>query len=100
MSVEVFDKQDDKEFKKWLKDNRNGYYLNKRQKNEMMLHKVGCWHLGDGEGMNSTTNLKVAAKSVNELFSWADRNGRKINSCSVKQCTAVFIKREIEKIAQ
>lgn len=91
--IEIFGKQDDKKFKEWLKNNQSGFYLNKRPKNEVMLHKVGCSHLGDGEGMNSTTNQKVAANNVRELLDWANENGKEIKPCDNKECIDTYIHR-------
>ena len=55
-----------------------------------MLHKKGCWHLGEGDGVITTTNPKITAESVENLFDFARKNGLKIIPCSVNACTDAY----------
>jgi hypothetical protein len=80
---------DDEQFKFWMVKNSNGFYLNegqvgniKRGAGGMILHMVSCHHLGNGEGVISTTYAKVAADSPQELRTWAESHGLTVVSCS------------------
>ncbi len=76
----------DQEFKDWLAQHPHGFYLNERMtgnlmrgQGEMILHKVGCHHLGTGEGVISTTYAKAGSDNREELIEWAKGGGvRKI----------------------
>lgn len=60
------------------------FYLNIRGK-KAMQHKAICWHLGDGEGMNSASNAKVCSSISDELKEWAKDNDLDLETCS--HCT-------------
>ena len=67
----------------------NGFYLNegqvgniRRGQGGMILHKVSCPHLGNGEGVVSTTYAKVAADDRQELTVWAERHNLTVVACS------------------
>ena len=84
-----FSTDDDQAFKSWLARHPNGFYLNegavgniKRGSGGTILHKVGCHHLGDGAGINSTTYAKVADDSLDALHTWARDNGLTVQPCS------------------
>jgi hypothetical protein len=75
-------------FKSWLINNSNGFYLNegsrgniKRGSGKMILHIVGCKHLGMGEGVISTTFAKAASSDIQQLFIWANDKGLEVRSC-------------------
>lgn len=81
--------EDDQAFKDWMKQHQNGFYLNegdmgtiRRGTGKMILHKVGCSHLGDGEGVVSTTYAKVAADDYADLVDWAEEKRLEIVRCS------------------
>ena len=78
----------DQEFKKWMLEHPYGFYLNerttgtiRRSEGEMILHKVGCHHLGDGEGYINTTYAKAAAENYEELVAWAKKKGLGVHHC-------------------
>jgi hypothetical protein len=71
----------DKQFKKWQAENAEAFYLNIRGK-KAMQHKADCWHLGDGEGMNSVSNSKVCSSISDELKEWAEDNKLEFEICS------------------
>lgn len=71
----------DKQFKKWQSENAEAFYLNIRGK-KAMLHKATCWHLGDGEEINSAKNAKVCSSVSEELKEWAKDNNLDFETCS------------------
>jgi hypothetical protein len=80
---------EDQQFKNWLVGHSNGFYLNERDqgnirhgRGEMVLHRVGCHHLGNGEGVCSTTYAKAASDSREDLVAWASNNGLTVAPCS------------------
>ncbi len=72
----------DQEFKDWLAQHPHSFYLNQRGQSEVMLHKVGCFHLGTGEGYNSTANFKAGSDNRAELIEWAKAQDLKVVPCS------------------
>ena len=70
----------DKQFKNWQAENVEAFYLNIRGK-KVMQHKADCWHLGDGEGMNSASNSKVCSNISDELKEWAEENKFEFGIC-------------------
>jgi prevent-host-death family protein len=70
------------DFKGWLRDHRHGFYLNERSRGAMMLHRVGCHHIGSGEGFSTTSNAKAAADSREALLTWAAEKGLPVVDCS------------------
>jgi hypothetical protein len=94
MCKEFSGRDQDEIFRKWLCDKKTGFYLNKRSRNEWMLHKKGCWHLGIGEGVITTTNPKITSESVENLLDWAREKGLKVIPCSVLECTYAFINKK------
>ena len=62
------------DFRRWMVDHPTGYYLNARGRQAPMLHHVGCIHLGDGEGYNTTTSAKLAFHSLADLDAWKRKN--------------------------
>lgn len=70
----------DKQFKKWQSENVEAFYLNVRG-SKAMLHKSDCWHLGDGDGMNSARNPKVCSSISGELKKWAEDNKLEFQTC-------------------
>jgi hypothetical protein len=79
----------DQQFKDWLQRHPHGFYLNEgsvgniqRGAGGMILHRVGCHHLGGGEGVISTTYGKAASDDLEELMSWAERKGLGVVGCS------------------
>jgi hypothetical protein len=83
------DQNQDQQFKDWLARHPDGFYLNERQRGnmisgqgQMMLHKVGCPHVGTGEGFITTTYAKAVSDDVDELIEWAKAKGLSIVNCS------------------
>lgn len=81
MEKEFLTQEQDQEFKDWHSQHPHGFYLNERGKGEVMLHKVGCFHHGSGEGFSSTTKFKVGSDERKELETWAKTNNSKLVSC-------------------
>ncbi len=78
----------DQAFKDWMTQHPHGFYLNegspgtiRRGEGTMILHKVGCFHLGTGEGVISTTYAKAAADDPHELIAWATKSGLTVVAC-------------------
>jgi len=69
-------------FRQWMRDNPSGFYVNERGSKDSMLHRVGCWHLGSGEGLNCTTNIKICSNVIRELTGWAKGKGLRLARCS------------------
>jgi hypothetical protein len=84
MVEEFLTQERDQEFKNWLLQHPHGFYLNKRTNDEVMLHKVGCFHLGFSEGCSSTTKFKVGSDDREELETWAIT--KKFNLVSCRHC--------------
>lgn len=79
---------DDQAFKDWMAQHPNGYYLNecavgniRRGSGDMYLHKVGCPHLGTGEGVCSTTFGKAPSDDREALVTWATGRGLNVIGC-------------------
>jgi hypothetical protein len=80
---------DDQAFKDWMQQHwHDGFYLNekttgtiRRGKGTMIMHMVGCKHLGAGEGVVSTTYAKVASVHRDELRAWAHEQELQVVSC-------------------
>lgn len=79
----------DQQFKDWLAQHPHSLYLNEgargnieRGSGEMILHKVGCHHLGKGEGVVSTTYAKAACDNRDELITWAEEKGLTVVACT------------------
>ena len=70
--------------------NQEGFFINCKSKNDMMLHFVVCQHPGDAEwlcdddGYHSLTKkMKVCSNNREELEQWArDNSTAKLKSCS------------------
>lgn len=79
--MDVFKGRDkDADFKAWMQNNPEGFYVNAPSGKAPMLHRVGCSHLGGGEGMNSTKNAKYCSTQVQELISQFSKAG--LEMCS------------------
>jgi hypothetical protein len=80
---------DDQAFKNWMQDHRHdGFYLNeettgtiRRGRGTMIMHMVGCKHLGTGEGVVSTSYAKVASVHREKLLAWATEHGLQVVPC-------------------
>ena len=79
----------DQLFKDWLAQHPHGFYLNEGSRGNiergaggMIVHKVGCHHLGTGEGVISTTYAKAASDDRDELVTWAKNEGLTVVACS------------------
>ena len=81
--VEIFlDLSQDQQFKDWLAQHPDSFYLNKVPgKTKVMLHKVGCFHLGSGEGVVTTTHAKFASDNLHSLIAWAAKEGMAVDVC-------------------
>ncbi len=87
--VETFlTRADDPQFKAWMTHHAHGFYLNERNTGnirrgtgEMILHRVGCSHLGMGEGVISPTYGKAAADDRAALRTWATQHGLTVVAC-------------------
>jgi hypothetical protein len=75
------DKNSRDEFRQWMKNNPQGFYINMRGRKDPMLHSVGCWHLGSGEGMNCTTNPKICSTDKQELINWTRELALELDIC-------------------
>lgn len=89
MIIQFTKQAEDQQFKDWLAQHPHGFYLNVRRRGnlergqgQIMLHKVGCYHVGTGEGFTTTTNAKVVCDSQKELTQWAEAKGLTIVVCS------------------
>ena len=71
----------DQQFKKWQSENVEAFYLNIRGK-KAMRHKADCWHLGDGEKLNSASNSEVCLSISDELKERAKNNNFEFEICS------------------
>lgn len=76
------DKAQNDDFRKWMRDNPRGYYLNRRGRASMMLHRVGCSHLGNAERLNLSNNPKVASNDKSELEVWLRTQGQFVERCA------------------
>ena len=83
LTMEKFlDLSQDQHFKDWLVQHPNGFYLNiVSGKTKAMLHKVGCFHLGYGEGVVTTTNAKFADDNLHRLLACASKDGMTFSVC-------------------
>ena len=83
MMVEKFlDLSQDQQFKDWLAQHPNGFYLNMVPgKSKAMLHKVGCFHLGSGEDVVTTTHAKFADDNLHKLLACASNEGITFGVC-------------------
>lgn len=81
------------EFQKWRRKNANGFFVNVKSKNNLMLHRVSCSHPGDSEWTREenktwgslTKNRKACAEDVLRLQSWAKE---KYKSAETKMCNS------------
>lgn len=90
----------DQQFKDWLTQHPHGFYLNEgsmgtilRGEGRMILHRVGCHHLGMGEGVVSTTYAKVATDDREELLEWAKGTGLTVVAC--RSCKPEYEQRTV-----
>jgi len=89
MVQEFLTQEQDQLFKDWLAQHQHGFYLNERERGNIVhgvgatvLHKVGCYHLGTGEGVISTTYAKVASDDREQLRAWALGRGVTVDACT------------------
>ncbi len=78
----------DQEFRDWMRDNSNGFYLNERKKwfvtnrkGTAMMHKVSCKHLMDSQNQCTTSSGKAAHPLQERLIHWAITNDNTISLC-------------------
>ena len=70
-------KDDDEGFRNWTRQHPNGFYINTQRTptpNYLMLHRVGCMHVGDAEDNDvawTADYIKVCSLSKMELEAWA-----------------------------
>lgn len=70
-------KDDDEGFRDWVRQHPSGFYINTERKpspNYLMLHQVGCMHVGDAEDRDvswTTDYIKVCSPIKLELEAWA-----------------------------
>lgn len=70
-------KDDDEAFRDWTRQNPTGFYINAERTpspNYLMLHRVGCMHVGDGEDRDvahTADYIKICAPIKFELEAWA-----------------------------
>ncbi len=72
----------DEQFKEWAVKYPESFYINIKSQNSARLHKANCWHLGAAEGVNSTSNSKICANDVEELYQWARDNELELEKCA------------------
>lgn len=82
MIAHFLTKSDAEQFNAWLTQHGNGFYLNRQRRGEWMLHRVDCWHLGDGKWCESTNNAKAASDDKAELIAWSEDFGLSVGYCS------------------
>ncbi|MGF1583052.1 MAG: hypothetical protein ACFCD0_27345 [Gemmataceae bacterium] len=89
MEPEIYSSKDGKsegeEFQAWWESHPEGYYINCRS-SEAMLHRVGCWHLGepvkwDAEDGDVTRNRKVCHDEWVVLLRWAAKEKMVLVPC-------------------
>lgn len=87
----VLFKDDDEGFRNWLREHARGFYLNAARNpsgDEVLLHQVGCTHVGDASpgGKWTETFIKVCSASKTELEAWsrttAGQEPRQCQSCA------------------
>ena len=87
--IEKFDKPEhDAGFRRWMAEHPDGYYVNKTGASQGMLHRVGCPHLGTGEGVICTTNSKLCSDSAEELKREMRGMAWQLSVCSQAICRA------------
>jgi hypothetical protein len=70
-------KDDDESFRDWTRQHPSGFYINAERTpspNYLMLHRVGCSHVGDGEDRDvshTADYIKICAQIKYELEAWA-----------------------------
>ena len=76
-------------FQQWRRENEDGYFLNIRGMNSVMLHRTHCPHIGGtnwekDQGFGSLTkNKKLCSPDKDELVQWANENAHsKLKECS------------------
>ena len=81
MIVEFYDKtngDDHEKFQQWRRENDNGFFINIKSSNNIMLHRVHCPHPGGtewekGEWGSLTKNRKICSTDKNELLNHAKK---------------------------
>ena len=78
-TVKVFDAADgsdsDDRFWEWHGQNPDGFYINWKSAQDLMLHRVSCFHLGRDEVGSATNSTKVCSLDWRELTDWAVKQG-------------------------
>ncbi len=84
-------------FQSWRRENENGFCINVKSKNDLVLHRAYCDHHGDSEwetdGPESwgslTKKKKVCSNNLRDLQKWAEEkySGVKLRAC--KDCKPV-----------
>jgi hypothetical protein len=96
MIVEFQDKNGESahsDFQNWRRGNENGFFINVKSKNDVMLHRVSCSHPGNTEWQpeenekwgSLTKNRKVCSDDVQELQDWARE---KYSAAKLKMCNS------------
>jgi hypothetical protein len=94
MSIEFHDSQNECEhsnFQRWRRENENGFFVNVKSENNLMLHKADCKHLGDAiwekddsEAFGSLTKTrKICSNNSNDL---QDKIRKEFSSVKLKFC--------------
>ncbi len=90
MIVEFYDKingDDHEKFQRWRRENDEGFFINIKSSNNLMLHRVHCLHPGStdwkkGEWGSLTKNRKICSTDKKDLSNWAKQNYK----ASLKVC--------------
>jgi hypothetical protein len=91
MNIEIFDpgKGDAQAaFQRWRRTHPDGFYLNWKSSDEVMLHRVSCARSATADPGNQVPaeRKRVCGTSTKELRQWAARLGAALTGCS--ECKA------------
>jgi hypothetical protein len=75
--------QDD--FVKWLRENPQGYVVNDRGRDGLMIHRATCFHFRPHDKWAKTNTLKACSLEKRELEDWA-RNERNEDLLACNDC--------------
>ncbi len=78
-------------FVQWGLDHKAGFFISIRSPTDMMLHRVGCWHVYRKDGTpfydgkttgNLAKNPKICSLATRELKDWAKDKGIELRECA------------------
>ena len=68
-------------FVKWLQDNPQGYVVNDRGSDGLMMYRATCDHFQPHDEWAKTTNLKACSLEKRELEIWAGERNESLLNC-------------------